>query len=158
MGVNLKAVKPKAFNGLAFRLAYIRTGAKVAKEIEKDYIKTTKKWKKKPVWIRKSKISDKEINIFVGTENEIYGYVDYGTKAHIIRPRKKQFLRFIGSSYQGRGRPRGSDYVFTKLVNHPGFKGYKHSKRIAKVWQPKIKRRFNAATKVAAQKSGHSYK
>ena len=157
-GVRLIAIKPKPIEALIFRLAIIREESKIAKDVEKDFIKTTKKWKKKPVWIRDVDHTKEKIIIFVGTENEIYGYVDKGTKKHIIRPKKAEVLRFRGSSYRGRGRPRASDYVYTKLVNHPGFKGYGHSKRIGKKWQPLSLARLNAALARAAKKSGHHVK
>ena len=44
-GVSLKAIKPGSFNKLVFRLATIKEQSKIAKDIEKDYIKTVKKWK-----------------------------------------------------------------------------------------------------------------
>jgi hypothetical protein len=158
VGVSLKAVKPAAFDKLVFRLALIKEQSKIAKDIEKDYIRTTKKWKRKPIWIRSVKHKGNEIIIFVGTDNKIYGYIDKGTKKHIIRPKKAEFLRFRGSSYGGRGRPRASDFVYTKLVHHPGFKGYGHSKKIAKKWQPLIRTRLDAAIARAAKKSGHHVK
>lgn len=157
-GVRLKAIKPKGFNKNVFRLAFIRESSRIAKDVEKDYIKTTKKWKKRPIWIRSIKHTDKGIIIFVGTENKIYGYIDKGTKKHIIRPKKAEVLRFRGSSYRGRGRPRASDYVYTKFVMHPGFKGYGHSKRIAKKWQPLTVARLNATLARAAKQSGHHVK
>ena len=157
-GVRLKAIKPKPFNKNVFRLALIREGSKIAKDVEKDFIKTTKKWKKRPIWIRSVKHTDKEIIVFVGTENKIYGYIDKGTKRHPIVPKKAEFLRFRGSSYRGRGRPRASDYVYTKFVMHPGFKGYGHSKRIAKRWQPLTVARLDAALARAAKQSGHYVK
>lgn len=157
-GVSFKVIKPGKFDKLVFRLAIIKEQSKIAKNIETDYIKTTKKWKKRPIWIRSVKHKGNEIIIYVGTDNKIYGYIDEGTKKHIIRPKKAEFLRFRGSSYGGRGRPRASDFVYTKLVKHPGFKGYKHSKRIAKKWQPLIVARLDAAYKRAAKQSGHHVK
>lgn len=151
-------MKPKAFNSQAFRLEMVRMTAKITKDMEKDYRKTTAKWKKKPTWLREVNYSSSKITTFVGTENEIYGYIDYGTKPHLIVPRRKTVLRFLGSSYGGSGRPKGGDYVFAKYVNHPGFKGYKHSKRLLKKWKPLSKKRFDAAMRVAAQKSGHAIK
>lgn len=157
-GVRLKAIKPKPFEAQVIRLAIIREESKIAREIERDFIKTTKKWKKRPIWIRSIKHTKNQIVIFVGTENEIYGYVDKGTKKHIIRPKKAEALRFRGSSYRGRGRPRASDYVFAKFVMHPGFKGYGHSKRIAKKWKPLVVIRMDAALARAARQSGHHVK
>lgn len=42
-------------------------------------------------------------------------FVHWGTKPHIIRPKYKNVLRFV---------PRGgNDFVFAKIVHHPGYKG-----------------------------------
>ena len=157
-GISLKYIKARPFDELPFRIDLIREGSKIVKEQEKDFIKTVRKWKMRPTWIRKVDHSDAAITVEVYTENEIYGYVDKGTKKHIIVPRNKTVLKFRGGSYSGRGRPKKSDYVYTKLVHHPGFKGYKHSETIAKKWQPLIRTRFDAAIKQAAKSSGHSYK
>ena len=157
-GVSLKAIKPKPFQELPFRLELVRAGSKIVKDIEKDYSKTTSKWRKKPVWIREVKYEKSRLTFFVGTENEIYGYVDYGTRPHIIRPKTRQVLRFLGSSYGGRGRPKESDYVFAKFVNHPGFKGYGHSKRLQEKWQPEAEKRIADAFLRAAKQCGHQYK
>lgn len=41
-------------------------------------------------------------------------YVLEGTRAHIIRPRRRKALRFTA---------RSGDLVFAKLVRHPGYRG-----------------------------------
>ena len=157
-GLRLQYIKARPFDELPFRTELIREASKIVKEQEKDFIKTTRKWKKKPKWVRQVDHFDNAIIVQVYTLNEIYGYVDKGTKKHIIVPRNKTVLKFRGGSYSGRGRPKGSDYVFTKFVNHPGFKGYQHTERITKEWTPKILTRFESAIKRAAKQSGHSYK
>lgn len=42
--------------------------------------------------------------------------IEYGSRPHIIRAKNKQFLRFKGS---------GGQWVFRRLVHHPGNKPYK---------------------------------
>ena len=155
MSVKLIALKPKLFKSKVFELEFIKENSKVAKDIEKDYRKTTAKWKKKPKWFRKVERTSKGYVMFVGTNNLIYRYVDEGTKKHIITPRRRKVLRFIGSGYAGKGRPQKGDYVFTPLVNHPGFKGYKHSENFTKRWGPRYRTRMDRAMKRAAKHSGH---
>ena len=65
MGVRLKQVKPEAFNSQAFRLEMVRMTAKITKDMEKDYRKTTAKWKKKPTWIREVNYSSSKIETFI---------------------------------------------------------------------------------------------
>ncbi len=42
-------------------------------------------------------------------------FVHWGTKPHEIRPRKRQALRFVPKG--------GGEFVFAKVVHHPGYKG-----------------------------------
>jgi hypothetical protein len=48
-------------------------------------------------------------------------YVEFGTRAHEIKPRTKQVLRFPGLA--SGGVLRGGIWVFAKRVMHPGFPG-----------------------------------
>ena len=102
----------------------------------------------------------------VGTNSKIYEYVDKGTKPHIIRPKRAQFLRFqtgyrakttpgiIGSSSGG----RSGDIVYSQGVRHPGTKARKFSEIINKKYERKFKDEMHAAMRRAAQKSGHAVK
>jgi len=58
-----------------------------AKEL---YEKTTATWKH-PVKFSIVRVKDGRV---VGTDDAIYGYVDHGTKPHIIRARRAPLLRF----------------------------------------------------------------
>jgi hypothetical protein len=52
-------------------------------------------------------------------------YVEYGTRAHIIRPRNKRILRFPANGHSARltgSVRRGGDAVFAREVHHPGTK------------------------------------
>lgn len=40
-------------------------------------------------------------------------FVNLGTKPHVIRPKSKKALRWV----------KGNKYVFSKQVNHPGYRG-----------------------------------
>jgi hypothetical protein len=74
------------------------------------------------------------------TNDAIYGYVDGGTKPHLIRPRRARRLRFktgyrakttpgvIGSTGGGASGP----VVYARAVRHPGTKARKFADAIAK--------------------------
>lgn len=52
-----------------------------------------------------------------------YGpYVHQGTKQHIIVPRRKHALRWVGDVTNAKGESKKA-FFFAKRVNHPGFKG-----------------------------------
>lgn len=42
-------------------------------------------------------------------------FVHWGTKPHLIRPKKKKMLRFVPTG--------GNSFVFARIVHHPGYKG-----------------------------------
>lgn len=157
----LKEIKPSKFEQKAFMREFTAEAKRSARDMTRDYRKTTVKWKRKPKWETIVRMGPRAIEVLVGTDNEIYGYVDLGTRPHIILPRRRKVLRWIGKSYGGRGgrgRPRKSDYVFAAHVFHPGFKGYHHSERIAKKWNKLFKRRMEAALRRGVRASGHQFK
>ncbi len=156
MSAGIKQIaKPDKFNEKAFQQEIIVEMSKVGRDIRVDYEKTTKKWKRKPKFVVTAMIRPRLIKVMVGTDNEIYMYVDFGTKKHIIRPRKRRVLRWLGKGYSGKGRPKGSDYIFAAYVNHPGFKGYKHTDRMIKKWRKLFPRRMEKALARGIRASGH---
>ncbi len=44
-------------------------------------------------------------------------FVHWGTRPHVIRPKTKKALRWVGGSGGGTG------FIFAKFVNHPGYPG-----------------------------------
>lgn len=94
-------------------------------------------WKNKPGFAIIARDSGyeqrREITIF-GTKKavRIWGFVNKGTRPHIIRPKKATgYLRFkplyqpktgYRAKYGGSGKASG-DPVFRKIVRHPGSKG-----------------------------------
>lgn len=85
------------------------------------------------------------------TDSKIYGYVDKGTRAHIIRAKRKT-LAFKGG-YKAKTSPgrigstsggASGGWMFAKAVRHPGTKARNFSKVIAAKWSkelPKIMQR-----------------
>lgn len=108
----------------------------VSRQVERDFKDTVKTWDgEKPVFYIRVTTVRGRLGITAGTDNVIYGYVNYGTRPHIIRPKKSQVLSFQWGgpgSYQAKTKPGrivsrpggqvGSSVQF-KQVNHPGFPG-----------------------------------
>lgn len=111
---------------------------KVAKDIKADYKATMQTWKKQKTEPIVANQGEEARLIYVN--NKIYGYVDLGTRPHVIRPKTARRLAFrsgftaktqpgvIGS---GPGGSFGS-YRFAKSVRHPGIRARKFSATIAK--------------------------
>lgn len=88
-------------------------------------------------------------------EGEIYGFVDLGTRPHIIKVRRARFLKFQsgftpktlpGKMSSGKGG-RSGGFVFRRQVHHPGSKARGFTKAIGKQQQKEFPKRFRSALK-----------
>ena len=117
------------------------TGA--AKATKVDFDVTTQSWSKRPTFTIESEPGKRT----VATENEVYGYVDEGTKPHLITaksPNKpltfgvggspKTTPRVIGS-YSGR---KGTTIVRAQVVHHPGSAARDFSETIKEKWDREL--------------------
>lgn len=142
--VKLRAIKPKAdpFNLRKIEAA-VREGMQEAADEAKAMLeRTTSSWQNQPTFT----IAQQKDGFTVGTDDPIYGYVDEGTKPHIIRPKKARRLVFnvggraktapnvIGSTSGARGDTR----VFARQVQHPGTKPRNFSKLVQRQIQGQI--------------------
>lgn len=107
----------------------------VATAALQDFKGATRSWKHKPTFT----ITRDDESTSIGTDSEIFGYVDQGTKRHIIRPKNKKRLRFgagfspktsPGSLASGPGSKSGP-MVYARVVHHPGTKAREFSKQIS---------------------------
>lgn len=114
--------------------------AEANKEILADYKRATRTWEHQPNMINVVDITSRGGEGMVGTDDEIFGYVDAGTRAHWIVPRRAKALRFwTGGSpkttpnalQSGAGR-MGSNLVFSMRVWHPGIKPRRFTENIQK--------------------------
>lgn len=115
-----------------------------------EYKKTVTTWEQSPEFtITRSG----EFARIVGTENEIYGYVDHGTRPHIIRPTTATNLAFqVGYTPKTSPRVIGSQaggnfgpVAFSVKIQHPGTDAREFSKTIANTIQPILLRKFDQA-------------
>ncbi len=75
-------------------------------------------------------------------------WVEEGTKAHVIRPRKKKALRWASNGTGAEG------WRFAKKVNHPGTKAKPFLKPALASKREAIESKFEAATRLAIRKAG----
>lgn len=103
------------------------------------YQKTTRTWKHKPKFypVRTAR------GVTINTDSEIYGWVDKGTKPHIIKAKNAPFLVF-GWPYKAATKPRvinsfkanvGKNLAFKRQVTHPGIKARNFTDEITKRMQ-----------------------
>lgn len=136
--VTARGIKPK---GKLFNLPKIEKAIKdavqeSADDAQKLYESCVATWNHKPTF---EQTTTKD-GIIVGTEDEIFGYVDEGTRPHVITIKNGRVLRFRtgytakttpGKIGSGAGGPSGG-FAYAKSVNHPGFKGRDFTGKVEK--------------------------
>jgi hypothetical protein len=108
-------------------------------DILADYRRTVSTWKHSVSFeALVDTQADGSFDLIVGTDDRIYGYVDQGTRPHIIRPKHAKALAFL-SGYRAKTAPGvigatgGGGFgsrVFAQLVHHPGTKARKFTQTI----------------------------
>lgn len=163
-----KAIKPKKLRVDKMRLALLTELNAIGPDIKKDFERTTKTWKHKVKFVIVKAIPTNlgRVEILVGSDDEIYRYVNEGTRAHVILPKRALRLRFKGT-YTAKtvpgvidaraGGASGAD-VFSAGVIHPGTQPRNFDDAITKLWQKRFKRRMEKAMREAVKVSGHAFK
>lgn len=139
--LKFKAIRPKALPDSKEYLDAFEKGAqKAAALVLSDLQATTKTWNHKPTFDVTITRDKGDYIVAAGTDDKIYGFVDAGTKAHVIKPKRSKYLRFL-SGYRAKTRvgiigsqPGGAfgSEVYAQSVNHPGFPGRKFTINILK--------------------------
>ena len=178
--VVVKEIKPQRLNEQALRNEIAKGLQKVARGMEADFKATTATWKHKVKFTKTVDTKAAPVQILVGTDDEIYTYVNSGTG--LWGPKHAKYPIFAGiytgksnkkalsfqwggpGSYKAKTRPGhiGSSpggptgpMVAFPFVEHPGIKPRKFDIVIQKKWEPRFKREMEAAMRRAAKASGH---
>lgn len=164
MALVWKAIKPQRLKDKSFRMTIYNKARAVGNAMKKDFEATTASWNHKPKFTVDVSTKGQGPAVLVGTGDEIYGYVNDGTKPHDIYPKKAKMLRFqsgytaktspgvIGS---GGGGASGAT-LFRPYVRHPGTKARKFDETIARKWQSLFKNKMEEAMAEATRESGHA--
>jgi len=130
MVVLWKAIIPKKLTIRQIRSELEKELDKQAGLLQKEFEKTTATWDHQVTFNQRTNLASGAVTAEVWTDDEIYGYVNDGTRPHEIRPRNAKVLVFQ-SGYSAKTSPgkvasRGGGasgpLVFSKGVNHPGTK------------------------------------
>ena len=164
-----KTIKPQRLKVKEMRLELLNALRKSGTVIRKDFRGTTKNWKHKVKFEQQISLKQPGPTITVWTDDEIYNYVDGGTRPHDIwagyytGKSDKKTLAFPsmftpktkpGSLKSGPGSS-GGDTVFTPYVRHPGTEPRNFSGQIAKQDLPKFKRLMEEGMGKARKASGN---
>jgi len=166
----VKLIKPSTLNQDKMRLAFLNAMRKQATEIKREFEKTTESWEhevkfESTVGLRRTPPGPE---VLVWTDDEIYGYVNDGTRPHPIFPVRARMLRFQWGgkgSYTPKTTPRvigsksggpSGPVVHRPYVQHPGTEARHFDEEIQKQHEPKFKRAMEKAMSDARKASGHA--
>jgi hypothetical protein len=133
---------------------------KIGKKMKADFEEAVEDWDHKPDFKIETEGS-REVSIT--TDDEIFGYVDLGTRPHVIRPttpggvlafpagpykRKtknpgRAFVSILGAGSSGRRSSGGSGMIYTQEVHHPGTQPQRISEGIMEKWRVPFMREMN---------------
>jgi hypothetical protein len=166
---NIRSGKRKALLTELPSIAKEMLSAALDKQIKPLLVKShnlvVANWKNKPEFQTRKYIKSDSIRMTVyptGEAKEIYGYVDQGTKPHLIVPVHAKLLKFKtgyisktlarpARTVPGGGKATGPQ-VFAKVVHHPGSEPREFSKAIAGDIQPDFNRIIDNTFRAIARK------
>ena len=150
--IETKTIKPTKLNLEAIRIELEKAVTFEGDAIRKEYEKTTRTWKRKPVFEVVPEVSNTKVEVLVGTDDKIYKFLDEGTKVRYatMSPdwQSKTTPGFIGS-----GPGRGRKLFVRKDRPRPGIKARDFSKIIQKRRQKPFQQSMIKAMQKGADKA-----
>lgn len=147
--IRVKVITPKALPDLHPVIDAVTD--KELKDTQREFEKTTKTFKMSVVFKIKRFANGGEVT----TNNVIYGYLDGGTKPHVIAPVRAKTLRFNSVGFISKTRPdtlnvragrkASPPTRYPLKVHHPGMKARNYSKIIAKRSEDRYARNMQKA-------------
>ena len=141
----MKLIIPKKLIADPARLSRALTNAMngVAKDIQLDFRVTTQTWKHKPEFAITSPATYERQ---IATDDQIYAWVNDGTRAHDIAPKGGGVLRFntpfqsktLPNQIQSRSGSTGTTPAVARVVHHPGTKPRAFDKAIKAKWDTRF--------------------
>lgn len=151
INISLKAIVPKdmsVFDGNAYVGRLVRKQlSETIPALELVFRQTVDGWEHKPQFKGQQKITRNSITMSVsasGPHADQYALVNSGSPPHQIRAGRLGFLLFR-PGYRASTRPRMlssrakqrfGNYIFPRVVNHPGFEAREFDETIAEIFEP----------------------
>jgi hypothetical protein len=154
MAIVFKAIKPDRFKDIVIYEEILNAMDDTGDDIKKDFEKTTATWQHKPDFEIISEIGPKGPEVLVDTNDKIYGFVSEGTAVRYATMTEDFQAKTMPNVIGSRAGQGGLLYV-NKNRPRPGIEARNFDKIIQKKWQPRFKRRMEAALKRGIKKSGH---
>jgi hypothetical protein len=131
-GVVFRPIIPKKPNVSAIPGRFRRTANKIADDLQEELEAPTLKWKHRVKFAKYIRYGyPKTILIRVTTTDEVYGYQDQGTKAHMVKPKRAKALAWTS---------KAGSRLFSKGHRVRGVKAQHWTNKAKRKYQPRIKR------------------
>lgn len=155
----IKVIMPPAgqlFEGNRLKQAIVSAAKSCAAGAKVDFKTTTRTWEHQPEF----QAVQQGDSFLVGTDDTIYGYVNKGTKPHLILPRRGRRLTWLGTNYRAKTTPgrigstRGGNdntIVWARKVHHPGTEARNFDTAIRDKWAKIMPQRIEQALAAAVE-------
>jgi len=130
----VQAIKPTVLRTRALRRVIENAQRRAGTKDRRLLAQTTKHWSTQPKWVTDISFSGGDAAIITYIKDpearQIWDWINKGTEAHWIYPRRANYLRFNGS-FRSQSRPNtlatapgssGPPVRYSKGVRHPGIK------------------------------------
>jgi hypothetical protein len=153
IAVVTKQIKPKSklWDDRQFSRDLQRVNKSTAQGMKRDYEKTVETWDEEVVFEQLTQTVGGNLIVIVGTDNEIYRYVNDGTRVR----RALMSDDFSPKTRPGslRSRPGSGHVVFiSRKLALPGIEARDFTGQITKKWEGKYKRRIHDVMRRARQR------
>jgi hypothetical protein len=119
---------------------------KIADEVMKDFQKTVRTWNEKPRFFKRIEVTRRGVNIVVGTDNQIYKYVNNGTRVRYA-VMSRNFRAKTRPGVIGSSAGRGGLVIINRNRPRPGIEARRFDQKIYEKWKPAYKRRIGNAVR-----------
>jgi len=167
VSITMKAIKAKKLDFEPFRRALINATEAEGMFQQRELRKTVASWQgARPGFDSLTSIAGGNLTVITGPTGSAEGiqkwtWLDEGTRAHMIRPRRAKRLRFrqggfrakttVGKFTSGAGKPASGPFRFSLGVRHPGTKARGWSALLSKQRKVPFRERVFAALDRAAK-------
>ena len=144
-----RTIIPKLLPPKVFQDAFEKASREMEKDVKGSYEDAVVTWKNKPTFRGYVRIAAESIYISVGTTDEVFKFVDQGTKAHFIKPVRAKVLHWVD--------PTTGEDRFSKGHQVSGIKPRDITKSINAIWSGGLMADyFDRYLQQAIKESGHA--
>lgn len=167
-------IPPPAFHEKEYKRVVRNALRRATYRLKKDFEATTATWEHEVEFKEHTHLAEKDpvMSAGVDTTDEIYAYVNDGTKPHLILPgaltgKSNKTVLAFPSVFKPKTKPRvigsgpgksGGKTIFSRGVWHPGTEARQFTEAIKRKWEPWFKKEMIAAIRLGNRLAGHEWR